>query len=209
MTIIGRLKHPETMQRKARSRKQPETQSDLMQHDPGSAFDRTPYSALHPSAPTTIRRSTPRLRRKSKALPTCWAYRTKCVSLRNMCSLLSIEPKREWVFAVKLFPNGPIAPFRPPVVVLPGCRIDVVEQVDVGVPRHGRQLLLGGPRVPGVRMAPPEHRLHALDRRQPPVVAQDGVSVNIIFTISTNAFSPIAPTRIRRIRQRGCAAFGA
>lgn len=37
----------------------------------------------------------------------------------------------------------------------------------------------------------------------------DRVSVNIIFTISTNAFSPIAPTRIRRIRQRGCAAFGA
>ena len=35
------------------------------------------------------------------------------------------------------------------------------------------------------------------------------VSVNIIFTIFTNAFSPIAPTRIRRIRQRGCAAFGA
>ena len=35
------------------------------------------------------------------------------------------------------------------------------------------------------------------------------VSVNIIFTISTNAFSPIAPTRIHRIRQRGCAAFGA
>ena len=37
----------------------------------------------------------------------------------------------------------------------------------------------------------------------------DAVSVNIIFTISTNAFSPIAPTRIHRIRQRGCAAFGA
>lgn len=35
------------------------------------------------------------------------------------------------------------------------------------------------------------------------------VSVNIVFTISSNAFSPIAPTRIRRIRQRGCAAFGA
>ena len=34
------------------------------------------------------------------------------------------------------------------------------------------------------------------------------VSVNIFFTIFTNAFSPIAPTRIRRIRQRGCAAFG-
>lgn len=35
------------------------------------------------------------------------------------------------------------------------------------------------------------------------------VSVNIIFTIFTNVFSPIAPTRMRRIRQRGCAAFGA
>ena len=34
------------------------------------------------------------------------------------------------------------------------------------------------------------------------------VSVNVFFTIFTNAFSPIAPTRIRRIRQRGCAAFG-
>lgn len=37
---------------------------------------------------------------------------------------------------------------------------------------------------------------------------KDGVSVNILFTIFTNVFSPIAPTRIRRIRQRGCAAFG-
>ena len=35
-----------------------------------------------------------------------------------------------------------------------------------------------------------------------------GVSVNIFFTIFTNVFSPIAPTRMRRIRQRGCAAFG-
>lgn len=35
------------------------------------------------------------------------------------------------------------------------------------------------------------------------------VSVNVFFTIFTNTFSPIAPTRIRRIRQRGCAAFGA
>ena len=71
MRIIGRLKHPETMRRKARSRKQPETQSDLMQHDPGSAFYCTPYSALHPSAPTTILRTAPQLRRKNKALPTC------------------------------------------------------------------------------------------------------------------------------------------
>lgn len=101
------------------------------------------------------------------------------MSLRNMCSLLSIEPKREWVFAVELFPNGPIAPFRPPVVVLPGCRINVVEQVDVGVPRHGRQLLLGGPRVPGVRMAPPEHRLHALQGREPPMVSKDGPELGV------------------------------
>ena len=36
-----------------------------------------------------------------------------------------------------------------------------------------------------------------------------GVSVNIVFTIFANVFSPIAPTRFRRIRQRGCAAFGA
>ena len=42
-----------------------------------------------------------------------------------------------------------------------------------------------------------------------PAGTQRSVSVNIIFTISTNAFSPIAPTRIHRIRQRGCAAFGA
>lgn len=39
--------------------------------------------------------------------------------------------------------------------------------------------------------------------------APAAVSVNVNFTISTNAFSPIAPTRMRRIRQRGCAAFGA
>ena len=37
----------------------------------------------------------------------------------------------------------------------------------------------------------------------------NGVSVNIVFTIFANVFSPIAPTRFRRIRQRGCAAFGA
>ena len=40
-------------------------------------------------------------------------------------------------------------------------------------------------------------------------ISRAAVSVNIVFTIFANAFSPIAPTRIRRIRQRGCAAFGA
>ena len=46
------------------------------------------------------------------------------------------------------------------------------------------------------------------DREGAGQVALDGVSVNIFFTIFTNVFSPIAPTRMRRIRQRGCAAFG-
>lgn len=40
------------------------------------------------------------------------------------------------------------------------------------------------------------------------LVGAEAVSVNIFFTIFTNVFSPIAPTRMRRIRQRGCAAFG-
>ena len=35
------------------------------------------------------------------------------------------------------------------------------------------------------------------------------VSVNIVFTIFANVFSPIAPTHMRRFRQRICAAFGA
>ena len=43
---------------------------------------------------------------------------------------------------------------------------------------------------------------HHGERAVPPV------SVNIFFTIFTNVFSPIAPTRMRRIRLRGCAAFG-
>lgn len=48
-----------------------------------------------------------------------------------------------------------------------------------------------------------------LDRnRSAREIAAELVSVNIFFTIFTNVFSPIAPTRMRRIRQRGCAAFG-
>lgn len=46
---------------------------------------------------------------------------------------------------------------------------------------------------------------------EPVCVAMEGtssVSVNIFFTIFTNVFSLIAPTRMRRIRLRGCAAFG-
>ena len=50
-------------------------------------------------------------------------------------------------------------------------------------------------------------RLRELDE---PVRASEKVvvSVNIISAIFTNVFPPIAPTRMRRIRQRGCAAFG-
>ncbi len=47
------------------------------------------------------------------------------------------------------------------------------------------------------------------DRRDAEFIARmlATVSVNIFFTIFTNVFSPIAPTRMRRIRQRGCAGF--
>lgn len=48
-----------------------------------------------------------------------------------------------------------------------------------------------------------------LDSRSCEALWGKGVSVNVTFTIFTNVFSPIAPTRMRRIRQRGCAAFGA
>ena len=35
------------------------------------------------------------------------------------------------------------------------------------------------PRVPRMSVAPPEHRLNALDGRQPPVVAQDGPQLRV------------------------------
>ena len=37
---------------------------------------------------------------------------------------------------------------------------------------------------------------------------RDGVSVNIVFTISTNAFSPIPPMRFHQSRHRAFTAFG-
>ena len=53
------------------------------------------------------------------------------------------------------------------------------------------------------------HRLNrGGDRQANSALHEIAVSVNIFFTIFTNVFSPIAPTRMRRIRQRGCAAFG-
>ena len=61
----------------------------------------------------------------------------------------------------------------------------------------------------GIGQAPHIAANDASERSLPGLSPAATVSVNIIFTISTNAFSPIAPTRMRRIRQRGCAAFGA
>ena len=92
---------------------------------------------------------------------------------RTHVPLTLIQPEREGGLAVELFPDGPVAPFGPSVVVFRRCRVNLVEQVYVGVPRHGRQLLPCGPRVAGMRVAPPEHRLHALQGREPPVIAQD------------------------------------
>lgn len=71
----------------------------------------------------------------------------------------------------------PTRPCRPiPALRLARRRggVDAGQEVDVRVGRHRGELLARRPRVPRVRVAPPEHRLHALDRRQPPVVAQDG-----------------------------------
>lgn len=50
-------------------------------------------------------------------------------------------------------------------------------------------------------LSPADERLHLLTKKA-------RVSVNIISAIFANVFPPIAPTRMRRIRQRGCAAFG-
>lgn len=39
------------------------------------------------------------------------------------------------------------------------------------------------PRVPRVRVAPPEHRLRALGRRQPPAIAQDGPQLRVHLSL--------------------------
>ena len=51
-------------------------------------------------------------------------------------------------------------------------------------------------------------RCSATTRWPLPSWTGSSVSVNIISAIFANVFPPIAPTRMRRIRQRGCAAFG-
>ena len=84
---------------------------------------------------------------------------------------------------------------------LSGLGVDCVVAAVSKVPRSAADLSSKNDRNDAARMAKA-----ILSHDVTPVWV---VSVNIIFTISTNAFSPIAPTRIRRIRQRGCAAFGA
>ena len=71
-------------------------------------------------------------------------------------------------------PHGPVAPFQPSALAGRRGRVDAEQEADVRVGRHRGELLARRPRVPRARMAPPEHCLHSLDRRQPPVVAQDG-----------------------------------
>lgn len=80
---------------------------------------------------------------------------------------------------VEVLPHGPVAPLRPSVLARRRGGVDAEQEVDVRVGRHRGELLARRPRVPRVRVAPPEHRLHALDRRQPPVVAQDGPQLRV------------------------------
>ena len=84
---------------------------------------------------------------------------------------------------------------------LAGLGVDCVVAAVSKVPRSAADLSSKNDRNDAARMAKA-----ILSHDISPVWV---VSVNILFTIFTNAFSPIAPTRIRRIRQRGCAAFGA
>lgn len=85
-----------------------------------------------------------------------------------------IQPEGVRVPVVEVLPHGTAAPFRPSIVTRRRGGADAEQEVDVRVGRHRGELLARRPRVPRARAAPPEHRLHALDRRQPPVVAQDG-----------------------------------
>ena len=107
------------------------------------------------------------------------AYRTKCVSRQNIRFHPLIQPERVRVPVVEVLPHGPVAPLRPSVLARRRGGVDAEQEVDVRVGRHRGELLARRPRVPRVRVAPPEHRLHALDRRQPPVVAQDGPQLRV------------------------------
>ena len=68
-------------------------------------------------------------------------------------------------------PHGPVAPLQPSVLARRRGGVGAEQEVDVRVGRHRGELLARRPRVPRVRVAPPEHRLHALDRRRPPAAS--------------------------------------
>ena len=80
---------------------------------------------------------------------------------------------------LEIVPHDPVAPFQPSVLVRCRGKVDAEQEVDVRVGRHRGELFARRPHVPRARAAPPEHRLHALDRRQPPVVAQDGPQLRL------------------------------
>lgn len=85
-----------------------------------------------------------------------------------------IQPEGVQVPVVEVLPHDLVAPLQPSVLARRRGGVDAEQEVDVRVDRHRGELLARRPRVPRARVAPPEHRLHALDRRQPSVVAQDG-----------------------------------
>lgn len=80
---------------------------------------------------------------------------------------------------VEVLPHGPVASLRPSVLARRRVGVDAEQYVDVRVGRHRGELLARRPRIPRMSVAPPEHRPHALDRRQPPVVAQDGPQLRV------------------------------
>lgn len=90
-----------------------------------------------------------------------------------------IQPEGVRVPVVEVLSHGPVAPLQPSVPVRCRGKVDAEQEVDVRVGRHRGELLARRSRVPRARAAPPEHRLHALDRRQPPVVSQDGPQLRL------------------------------
>ena len=98
---------------------------------------------------------------------------------------------------------------------LSGLGVDCVVAAVSKVPRSAADLSSKNDRNDAARMAKAilSHDVTPVWVPSPEIeglrdLAAAHVSVNIFFTIFTNVFSPIAPTRMRRIRQRGCAAFG-
>lgn len=101
------------------------------------------------------------------------------MSRQNASSHPLIQPEWVRIPVVKVLPHRPVAPFRPSVLARRRGGVDAEQEVDIRVGRHRGELLARRPPVPRVRVAPPEHRLHALDRRQPAVVAQDGPQLGV------------------------------